>query len=102
MWVDIMTKPMQGTEFREMRAELMNRDVNYEDPPEEEESESVLSPKTVSWKSIVSTTFKTPQECVNLGVAHGAMLMTTRGDSSMITLEELLHVAKGGSARIKR
>ena len=32
----------QGTEFREMRAELMNRDVNYEDPPEEEESESVL------------------------------------------------------------
>jgi 2-dehydro-3-deoxygluconokinase len=45
---------------------------------------------------------KTPQECVNLGVAHGAMLMTTRGDSSMITLDELLHVAKGGSARIKR
>ena len=45
---------------------------------------------------------KTAQECVNLGVAHGAMLMTTRGDSSMITLEELLHVAKGGSARIKR
>jgi 2-dehydro-3-deoxygluconokinase len=45
---------------------------------------------------------KTPQECVNLGVAHGAMLMTTRGDSSMITLEELQHIAKGGSARIKR
>jgi 2-dehydro-3-deoxygluconokinase len=47
-------------------------------------------------------TGKTPQECVNLGVAHGAMLMTTRGDTSMITLEELLHVAKGGSARIQR
>jgi 2-dehydro-3-deoxygluconokinase len=45
---------------------------------------------------------KTPQECVNLGVAHGAMLMTTRGDTSMVTLDELLHVAKGGSARIKR
>ena len=45
---------------------------------------------------------KTPQECVDLGVAHGALLMTTRGDSSMITLDELLHVAKGGSARIKR
>ena len=45
---------------------------------------------------------KSAQECVNLGVAHGAMLMTTRGDSSMITLDELLHVAKGGSARIKR
>ncbi len=47
-------------------------------------------------------TGKQPQECVNLGVAHGAMLMTTRGDTSMISLEELLHVAKGGSARIKR
>ncbi len=47
-------------------------------------------------------TGKSPQECVNLGVAHGALLMTTRGDTSMITPEELLHVAKGGSARIKR
>jgi 2-dehydro-3-deoxygluconokinase len=45
---------------------------------------------------------RSPQECVDLGVAHGAMLMSTMGDTSQITLEELLHVAKGGSARIKR
>ncbi len=45
---------------------------------------------------------KEPQECVDLGVAHGAMLMSTRGDTSQITLDELLHVAGGGSARIKR
>jgi 2-dehydro-3-deoxygluconokinase len=45
---------------------------------------------------------KTPQECVDLGAAHGALLQTTRGDSSMIDLEELMHVFKGGSARIKR
>jgi 2-dehydro-3-deoxygluconokinase len=45
---------------------------------------------------------KTPQECVNLGVAHGALLMSTRGDTSQITLDELLHTAGGGSARIKR
>jgi 2-dehydro-3-deoxygluconokinase len=45
---------------------------------------------------------KTPQECVNLGVAHGALLMSTMGDTSQITLEELLHVSGGGSARIKR
>jgi 2-dehydro-3-deoxygluconokinase len=45
---------------------------------------------------------KTPQECVNLGVAHGALLMSTMGDSSQITLEELTHIAGGGSARIKR
>jgi 2-dehydro-3-deoxygluconokinase len=43
-----------------------------------------------------------PQACVNLGVAHGALLMSTRGDTSQITLDELLHVAGGGSARIKR
>jgi 2-dehydro-3-deoxygluconokinase len=47
-------------------------------------------------------TGKDPQACVNLGVAHGAMLMSTRGDTSQIDLDELLHVAGGGSARIKR
>lgn len=47
-------------------------------------------------------TGKTPQECVDLGVAHGALLMSTRGDTSQITLEELMHTAGGGSARIKR
>jgi 2-dehydro-3-deoxygluconokinase len=47
-------------------------------------------------------TGKSPQECVDLGVAHGALLMSTRGDTSQITLEELQHIAAGGSARIKR
>ena len=47
-------------------------------------------------------TGREPQECVNLGAAHGAMLQTTRGDTSMIDLEELMHVYGGGSARIKR
>ena len=42
------------------------------------------------------------QECVDLGAAHGALLQSTRGDTSMITLDELMHVFKGGSARIKR
>lgn len=43
-----------------------------------------------------------PQECVDLGAAHGALLQTTRGDTSQIDLDELMHVFKGGSARIKR
>jgi 2-dehydro-3-deoxygluconokinase len=43
-----------------------------------------------------------PQEAVNLGTAHGALLQTTRGDTSQITLAELKHVAGGGSARINR
>jgi 2-dehydro-3-deoxygluconokinase len=44
----------------------------------------------------------TPQECVDLGAAHGALLQSTRGDTSMVTLDEVMHVMKGGSARIKR
>jgi len=47
-------------------------------------------------------TGRPPQECVNLGVAHGALLMSTFGDTSQITLGELLDLAAGGSARIKR
>ena len=42
------------------------------------------------------------QECVELGAAHGALLQSTRGDTSQITKDELMHVMKGGSARIKR
>ncbi len=45
---------------------------------------------------------KNPAECVELGAAHGALLQSTRGDTSMITLEEVLHVMAGGTARIKR
>jgi len=47
-------------------------------------------------------TSRLPQECVNLGAAHGALLQTTRGDTSQIDLDELMYVAGGGSARIKR
>ena len=43
-----------------------------------------------------------PQQAVNYGTCHGAMLQSTRGDTSMITLEELKRVAKGGGARIIR
>ena len=44
----------------------------------------------------------TPQDAVNLGAAHGALLQSTRGDTSMATWEEVKHVMKGGSARIRR
>jgi len=43
-----------------------------------------------------------PQECVDMGAAHGALLQSTRGDTSMVTMEEIKHVMGGGSARIKR
>jgi 2-dehydro-3-deoxygluconokinase len=44
----------------------------------------------------------TPQECVEMGAAHGALLQSTRGDTSIVTMEEIRHVMGGGSARIKR
>jgi 2-dehydro-3-deoxygluconokinase len=47
-------------------------------------------------------TGKTPQECVEYGAAHGALAMTTPGDTSMATLAEVEKVIKGGSARVAR
>jgi 2-dehydro-3-deoxygluconokinase len=39
---------------------------------------------------------------VRCGVAHGALAMTTAGDTSMATLAEVERAMKGGSARIAR
>jgi len=39
---------------------------------------------------------------VRCGVAHGALAMTTPGDTSMATLPEVERIIKGGSARIAR
>ena len=41
-------------------------------------------------------------EAVNLGWAHGALLTTFPGDTTMATLEQVRAFAKGGSARIQR
>ena len=42
------------------------------------------------------------QEAVNLGWAHGALLTTFPGDTTMATLEQVKALAQGGSARIQR
>jgi 2-dehydro-3-deoxygluconokinase len=39
---------------------------------------------------------------VDCGAAHGALAMTTPGDTSMVTLTEVLQVMEGASARIVR
>ena len=44
----------------------------------------------------------TPLWSVECGAAHGALAMTTPGDTSMATLEEVLQVMKGASPRIMR
>ena len=43
-----------------------------------------------------------PQLAVEYGAAHGALAMTTPGDTSMATLAEVERVMKGGSARVAR
>ena len=43
-----------------------------------------------------------PEECVKLGWAHGALLTTFPGDTTMASLDQVRAFAKGGSARIQR
>lgn len=43
-----------------------------------------------------------PQWAVECGAAHGALAMTTPGDTSMATLEEVLQAMKAQTARIAR
>jgi 2-dehydro-3-deoxygluconokinase len=45
---------------------------------------------------------ETPEEAVKLGWAHGALLTTFPGDTTMATVEQVRAFAKGGSARIQR
>ncbi len=42
------------------------------------------------------------QWAVECGAAHGALAMTTPGDTSMVTLPEVERVMKGGTARVAR
>jgi 2-dehydro-3-deoxygluconokinase len=43
-----------------------------------------------------------PEEAVKLGWAHGALLTTFPGDTTMATVDQVRAFAKGGSARIQR
>jgi len=45
---------------------------------------------------------KGPQWAVECGAAHGALAMTTPGDTTMASLAEVERVMKGGSARVQR
>jgi len=42
------------------------------------------------------------QQSLELGAAHGALAMTTPGDTSMASREEVLSLAAGGGARVRR
>ncbi len=46
--------------------------------------------------------FGDPQKAVDYGAAHGALAMTTAGDTTMATLKEVERIVGGGSARVVR
>ena len=43
-----------------------------------------------------------PEEAIKLGWAHGALMTTFPGDTTMATLDQVKAFASGGSARIQR
>lgn len=47
-------------------------------------------------------TGESPEESLKLGWAHGALVATTPGDTTMVKVEQVRAFAKGGSARIQR
>src|ERR1035438_6519533 len=47
-------------------------------------------------------TGESPEEAVKLGWAHGALLTTFPGDTTLATVDQVRAFAKGGSARIQR
>jgi 2-dehydro-3-deoxygluconokinase len=46
--------------------------------------------------------FNDPQKAVDFGAAHGALAMTTPGDTSMASVKEVEALIAGGSARVQR
>ena len=47
-------------------------------------------------------TGQTPEDSLKLGWAHGALVTTFPGDTTMATLDQVRAFARGGSARIQR
>ena len=47
-------------------------------------------------------TFDDAEKAVNYGAAHGALAMTTPGDTSMATKADVEKMVGGGSARVDR
>ena len=60
MWADVLKKPLQGTEFRKMRAQLMNYVMEYID----EEESPTKKPKKLIDQISQQDAIQTVQECV--------------------------------------
>jgi hypothetical protein len=69
MWADVLTKPLQGTAFKEMRAKLMNCKVNYKEKQgridhKQANAMRSMNKKTVTGKMAKHSPTQPLQECV--------------------------------------
>jgi len=93
MWVDVLTKPLQGRAFRLMRSKLMNCSVDYEDQEVSEEKspkvalanmgkEKSSKPRPVTGRVSCQAPTQTLQECVGkprlLGVMNRRLVGVSR------------------------
>ncbi len=61
MWVDVLTKPLQGMAFKKMRAQLINCAIEYQ----ENEVRKISSASgSLTGRGSRPSPFQTPQECV--------------------------------------
>ncbi len=94
LWIDVMTKPLQAMAFGTMKSKLVNCLVNYEDPPKMAEDggtkkemgmcrmgetkQTLTIAKMVTWKRVIATPFRTPQECVGKSEGYSSRVVMDR------------------------
>jgi hypothetical protein len=66
MWADILTKPLQGSKFHQLRAFLMNCPISYSKDPPMVKAPIVKSPINILMKQRIPQIAAPPQECVEV------------------------------------
>ena len=69
MWANVNTKPVQGTRFRVMRAEVMSISVDYNDKHERRRTHPKLLPE-IKPNRISVTDFETLKKVANATPSH--------------------------------
>jgi hypothetical protein len=83
MWVDVLTKPLQGRAFKEMRAKLMNCKVNYKEEQaridhEQANAKRSMNKRTATGRMAKRGPTQSLQECVGGSAAKKPREATDR------------------------
>lgn len=76
MWADVLTKPLQGQKFRDMRAFLQNCDRNYDDQTEKDETMKIR--KMFSSRECVDEHEHRQTACGKENITHTMELVTKK------------------------